>query len=96
MGITIQSSTLVNSVPSTITKRRLSAAAQIRAAIHAETYAGLSLELILTKAQVRVANHIENADGVDALDPFLHVSEDEYGDLVHTQGDLSVLMPAAH
>jgi hypothetical protein len=83
--------------------RHLGAAARIRAAIHAETasrtttltrYAGISLKLILTKAKARVANHIENA-GVEGLDPFLLVIEDEYGDLVYTQGDLSFLMPAA-
>ena len=83
--------------------QRLSAAAHIRAAIHAETasrtatltrYAGISMKLILTKAKARVTNHIENA-GVSCLDPSLVVIEDEYGDLVHTQGDLSFLMPSA-
>jgi hypothetical protein len=29
------------------------------------------------------------------LEPFLMVVEDEYGDLVHTQGDLKFLMPSA-
>ena len=55
---------------------------------------GRSLELILTKAKARVANYIRNAD-VNGLDPFLMVIEDESGDLVHTQGNLSFLMPAA-
>ena len=55
---------------------------------------GRSLELILTKAKARVANYIRNAD-VNGLDPFLMVIEDESGDLVHTQGTLSFLMPAA-
>ena len=57
-------------------------------------YAGLSLELVLTKAKARVANYIRNAD-VNGLDPFLMVIEDESGDLVHTQGNLSFLMPGA-
>jgi hypothetical protein len=55
---------------------------------------GRSLEPVLTKAKARVANYIGNAD-VKGLDPFLMVVEDEFGDLVHTQGDLSFLMPAA-
>jgi hypothetical protein len=55
---------------------------------------GRSLEPVLTKAKARVANYIRNAD-IDSLDPFLMVIEDEFGDLVHTQGDLSFLMPAA-
>jgi hypothetical protein len=55
---------------------------------------GRSLELVLTKAKARVANYIRNADG-NGLDPFLMVVEDEFGDLVHTQGDLSFLMPSA-
>ena len=37
---------------------------------------------------------MRNAD-VNGLDPFLMVIEDEFGDLVHTQGNLSFLMPAA-
>jgi hypothetical protein len=49
---------------------------------------GRSLELVLTKAKARVADYIRNAD-VNGLDPFLMVIEDEFGDLVHTQGDLS-------
>jgi hypothetical protein len=49
----------------------------------------------LPKAQSRIANHIRNTPEVEGLDPFLLVIEDEYGDLVHTQGDLSFLMPAA-
>ena len=52
------------------------------------------MEPVLTKAKARVANYIRNAD-VNGLDPFLMVIEDECGDLVHTQGDLSFLMPAA-
>jgi hypothetical protein len=57
--------------------------------------AGPSLELILTKAKARVANHIRNTPDVNGLEPFLMVIEDEFGDLVHTQGDLSFLMPSA-
>jgi hypothetical protein len=57
-------------------------------------YAGLPLELVLTKGKASVANYIRNAD-VNGLDPFLMVIEDEFGGLVHTQGDLSFLMPAA-
>jgi hypothetical protein len=57
-------------------------------------YARPSLELILTKAKARVADYIRNAD-VNGLDPFLMVVEDEFGDLVHAQGNLSFLMPAA-
>jgi hypothetical protein len=57
-------------------------------------YARPPLELVLTKARERVANYIRNAD-VNGLDPFLMVIEDEFGNLVHTQGDLSFLMPAA-
>lgn len=53
------------------------------------------LGLVLIKAQARVANHIKNTGAVDGLDPFLLVVEDKYGDLVHTQGDLSFLMPSA-
>jgi hypothetical protein len=52
------------------------------------------LELVLTKARERVANYIRNAD-VNGLDPFRMVIEEEFGDLVHAQGDLSFLMPAA-
>ena len=37
---------------------------------------------------------MRNAD-VNGLDPFLMVIEDEFGDLVHSQGNLSFLMPAA-
>jgi hypothetical protein len=51
------------------------------------------LELVLTKAKERVANYIRNADG-NGLDPFRMVIEDESGDLVHTQGDLSFLISA--
>ena len=57
-------------------------------------YARSSLELVLTKAKARVANFIRNAD-VNGLDPFRMIIEDESGDLVHTQGDLSFFMPAA-
>ena len=53
------------------------------------------MELILTKAKARIANHIRNTPDVNGLDPFLMVIEDEFGDLVHTQGDLSFLMPSA-
>jgi len=53
-----------------------------------------SMELVLTRAKARVANYVKNSD-VDGLDPFLMVIEDEFGDLVHTQGNLSFLMPAA-
>jgi hypothetical protein len=53
-----------------------------------------SLELVLTKAKARVADYMRNAEG-NGLDPFLMVIEDEFGDLVHTQGNLSFLMPAA-
>ena len=52
------------------------------------------MELVLTKAKARVADYIRNAD-VNGLDPFLMVIEDEFGDLVHAQGNLSFLMPAA-
>jgi hypothetical protein len=48
-------------------------------------YAGLSSELILTKAKARVANHITNTPDANGLDPFLMVVEDEFGDLVHTR-----------
>jgi hypothetical protein len=51
------------------------------------------LELVLTKAKARVADFVRNAD-VNGLDPFLMVIEDEFGDLVHAQGDLSFLMPS--
>jgi hypothetical protein len=57
-------------------------------------YAPPPLELVLTKARERVANYIRNAD-VNGLDPFRMVIEEEFGDLVHAQGDLSFLMPAA-
>ena len=57
-------------------------------------YARPSLKLILARAKARVADYIRNAD-VNGLDPFLMVIEDEFGDLVHTQGNLSFLMPAA-
>jgi hypothetical protein len=57
-------------------------------------YARPPLELVLTKAKERVADYIRNAD-VNGLDPFRMVIEDESGDLVHAQGDLSFLMPAA-
>jgi hypothetical protein len=56
-------------------------------------YAQPPLKLVLTKAKERVANYIRNEDV--NLDPFLMVIEDESGDLVHAQGDLSFLMPAA-
>ena len=59
-----------------------------------DQYARPSLELVLTKAKARVADYIRNAD-VNGLDPFLMVIEDEFGDLVHAQGNLSFLMPAA-
>jgi hypothetical protein len=58
-------------------------------------YAGLSSELILTKAKTRVANYVRNTPDANGLDPFLLVIEDEFGDLVHTQGNLSFLMPSA-
>jgi hypothetical protein len=58
-------------------------------------YAGNSLDLILTKAQARVAAHVRNTPDANGLEPFLMVVEDEYGDLVHTQGDLKFLMPSA-
>jgi hypothetical protein len=57
--------------------------------------AGLSLDLILAKAKARVANYVRNTPDANGLDPFLMVIEDEFGDLVHTQGDLSFLMPSA-
>jgi hypothetical protein len=53
-----------------------------------------SLELVLIRAKATVANYIRNA-AANGLDPFLMVIEDEFGDLVHTQGNLSFLMPAA-
>ena len=59
-----------------------------------DQYARPSLELVLAKAKATVANYIRNAD-VNGLDPFLMVIEDEVGDLVHAQGNLSFLMPAA-
>jgi hypothetical protein len=52
------------------------------------------LALVLTKAKERVATYIRNSS-VNGLDPFRMVIEDEFGDLVHIQGDLSFLMPAA-
>jgi hypothetical protein len=52
------------------------------------------LKLVLTKAKEKVADFIRNAD-VKGLDPFRMVIEDEFGDLMHAQGDLSFLMPAA-
>ena len=55
---------------------------------------GCSLALVLAKAKARVANYIKHADG-NGLDPFLMVVEDEFGVLVHTQGDLSFMMPSA-
>ena len=57
-------------------------------------YARPPLELVLTKAKERVATYIRNAD-VNGLDPFRMVIEDESGNLVHAQGDLSFLMPAS-
>jgi hypothetical protein len=54
----------------------------------------VSLDLILTKANARIANHVQNAD-VDGLDPFLMVITNEIGDLVYTQGNLSFIMPSA-
>lgn len=49
---------------------------------------------MLTKAQERVANHIQNTE-IEGLDPFLLIIEDALGyTLLHTQGDLSFLMPA--
>jgi hypothetical protein len=57
-------------------------------------YARPPLELVLTKAKERVANYVRNAD-VNGLDPFRMIIEDESGDLVHAQGDLSFLIPAA-
>ena len=55
---------------------------------------GRTLELILTNAKARVADYITNTADVNGLDPFLVVVEDVFGDLVHTQGDLSFLMPS--
>jgi hypothetical protein len=55
---------------------------------------GRSLERVLTKAKAMVATYISNAE-VNGLDPFLMVIEDEFGGLVHAQGDLSFLMPSA-
>jgi hypothetical protein len=52
------------------------------------------LKLLLTKAKEKVAAYIRNAD-VSGLDPFRMVIEDEFGDLMHAQGDLSFFMPAA-
>ena len=52
------------------------------------------MKLLLTKAKEKVAAYIRNAD-VSGLDPFRMVIENESGDLVHAQGDLSFLMPAA-
>jgi hypothetical protein len=57
-------------------------------------YARPPLQQILIKAKERVADYIRNAD-VKGLDPFRMVIENEFGDLVHAQGDLSFLMPAA-
>jgi hypothetical protein len=57
-------------------------------------YARPPLELVLTKAKERVATYIRKAD-VNGLDPFRMVIEDESGNLVHAQGDLSFLMPAS-
>ena len=57
--------------------------------------AGPSQELILTTAKARVATYITDTADVNGLDPFLMVVEDVFGDLVHTQGDLSFLMPSA-
>jgi hypothetical protein len=53
-----------------------------------------SLELVLTKATTRIANHVRNAE-VEGLDPFLMVITDQIGDLIYSQGDLSFLMPSA-
>lgn len=58
-------------------------------------YAGPSQELILTTAKARVATYITDTADVNGLDPILMVVEDVFGDLVHTQGDLSFLMPSA-
>jgi hypothetical protein len=60
----------------------------------AAQYLGPSLKLILTKAKAKVANYITKTAGVNGLDPFLMVVEDEFGHLLHTQGDLSFLMPS--
>jgi hypothetical protein len=57
-------------------------------------YPGPFPKLILTKAKARVASYITNTANVNSLDPFLMVVEDEFGDLVHAQGDLSFLMPS--
>jgi hypothetical protein len=57
-------------------------------------YARPPLELLLIKAKEQVADYIRNAD-VIGLDPFRMVIEDELGDLMHAQGDLSFFMPAA-
>jgi hypothetical protein len=59
-----------------------------------DQYARPPLQQVLTKAKERIANYIRNADE-NGLDPFRMVIENESGDLVHAQGDLSFLMPAA-
>jgi hypothetical protein len=53
------------------------------------------LEIILTKAKARVANHIENADDIDGLDLSRMVIHDEWGNLVHTKGEVSLLLPGS-
>jgi hypothetical protein len=57
-------------------------------------YARHPLQRVLTKAKERVATYIRKSN-VNGLDPFRMVIENEFGDLVHIQGDLSFLMPAA-
>jgi hypothetical protein len=52
------------------------------------------MKLILEEAKAKVAEYITNAAEFEGMDPFLLVIEDEFGGLVHTQGDLSFLMPS--
>lgn len=59
-----------------------------------DQYARPPLKVVLTKAKERVATYVRKSN-VNGLDPFRMVIEDEFGDLVHIQGDLSFLMPAA-
>ena len=54
-----------------------------------------TLEVILNLAKERVSDHMARATGVQGLDPSVLVIEEEFGDLVYTQGDLSFLMPGA-
>ena len=54
-----------------------------------------TLEVILNLAKERVSDHMSRATGVQGLEPSVLVIEEEFGDLVYTQGDLSFLMPGA-